>query len=209
MRILIDGQPAESAVPTESVHDAVSQIGEKLNQSGRVILSVRVNGNLIPLEAVGRTSGSVEILEISSASTRDVAIDVLRGCSEHMPRLIDAFTDCAKKIRTGDIRGAMVIIEEAVSTWLELERGTESAMTALGLDWDDVRIKSGTTIGEAQSAGAIVREIHRLLEETQRVLESADHVELGDLLDYDLPPVLRAYQVALVNLADLGNAPRH
>lgn len=134
---------------------------------------------------------------------REVAAEVLQGCAEHLSKVMDVFTRAARELRGSDPREGMVTLEQGLQLFIELVEGTGSAMKVLGRGWDGVFTTNETPAEE------VVAELNRLLEETQRAFENRDTVELGDIMDYDFPPLLRAYQEVLYDLAAKARAPLH
>jgi hypothetical protein len=206
MQILIDGQAVE-IVPPEGGFDKIApEISRYCGERKRVVTGYTVDGSLLPggaePEAKGIDAESIQKIEVSTSTIREIAAEVFRGCAEHIPNLIQGFSDAVRQFRKGDQREGMVVTENALSLWLAVQEGAESGMKALGLNWDSV-VAPGSKEGDpALPAGQVLVEINRLLDETHRVMESGDTVELGDIFDYDLPPLLRAYQSALYLFAE-------
>jgi hypothetical protein len=104
----------------------------------------------------------------------------------------------------------MVLVENSIDFWIDLAHGTVSALRVVGLDFDSAL---GTADNNLESLdfppSEVVFRINQLLDETQRAFEDSDTVEIGDILEYDLPPLLVAYQSILRNLSTLCATTLH
>jgi len=209
MKVTIDGQLADITLPTESASELVNALMKHCAKDNRVVTAVNLDGTEIPLhnpeEAQGIDLNSAETVEVTSGTARDVAVNVLSSCADHIPHLIEGLGAAAGALQKGQEAEGMETIATALTFWLDISEGVASGMKVLGLDFDSVELPSSE--GEEtsqQRPSETVAKINSLLEETQRALEENDTVEIGDLLDYDLPPLLRTYQGALYRLAEKG-----
>lgn len=207
MRIQIDGVPADLASPTGDLAEVLSAITSHCTLQKRAITAVLLDG--IPLAVGGGELPNTahvhpeSLLEVKTGPMREVAAEVLHGCAEHLSKVMDVFTRAARELRGSDPREGMVTLEQGLHLFIQLVEGTGSAMKVLGHGWEGV-FTADETPGEE-----VVAELNRLLEETQRAFENSDTVELGDIMDYDFPPLLRAYQEILYDLAAKARAPLH
>jgi hypothetical protein len=212
MKILVDQEEIDLFPLPQTFKEIQERIIHHCAEKKRIALKLLVDGHLVEFKGdlpQGITLENLELLEVTTGSTRDVATNVLRGCAEHIPRLEEGLTEAATVIRRGQQQEGMNILASSIDLWLELVSGTENAMRVSGLEWNAVRVGLPGVPEESVLGSLVVSQLDALLEEIQRVIEDQNQVELIDILEYDLPPVLKAYQEALFALADLAGRPVH
>jgi hypothetical protein len=206
MQIKIDGQPFTLPSKVSQFQEALDQVVRACGKDGRVVSRLLINGEEHPAWGASQTAAvgieDVQTLEVETSASRAIALEVLNGCAAHTPPLIENLSLCARLLRTGQTQEAMSGIDGSLVLWLQLIAGTESALKALGMRWDDVSAVTEEEDSGGVTASQLVLNINDLLEETRRVMEKQDWVELADILDYDMPPQLRAFQKTLEKLAE-------
>ncbi len=205
MRIQIDGIPADLASPTGELAEVLSAITSHCTLQKRAVVGLLLDDVPFTVGTGDLPSSSRirpdSLLEVKTGPMREVAGDVLQGCAEHLTKVLDVFTMAARELRGNDPRAGMVTLEKGLHLFIQLVEGAGSAMKVLGRGWEDVRASDGSPAEE------VMGRLNRLLEETQRAFENSDTVELGDILDYDFPPLLRAHQEILHELAAKAREP--
>ncbi len=211
MKIIIDGEEVKFEEQPKSFPELLSQVSRLCSERRRVITLMHADnrrvygGNELPK---GLPFENLALLEITTGPSREVAAGVLRSCAEHLAQLSEAFAKTSTMLREGASQDGMSRLVEAVNLWLELASGTESAMRVVGLEWNSVEVFGGIdATGGNISAERIVGHLNEILEEIQRTIEDQDTLELVDILEYDLPPLLKGYQEALFKLAETAAKP--
>jgi hypothetical protein len=211
VKILIDGEEVKLEVQPKSFPELLSQVSNVCNERRRVITLMHADtrrvysGNQLPN---GLPFENLTLLEVTTGPSREVATGVLRGCGEHLAQLSDAFADTSSMLRGGATQEGMSRLVEAINLWLELAGGTESAMHVVGLEWGSVQVHDvNAAEGVMVSAERIVGRLNEILEEVQKAIEDQDTLELVDILEYDLPPILKGYQEALFKMAEIASKP--
>lgn len=211
MKILIDGEEVKFDEQATSFTELLAQVSRVCRDRQRVITQMEADNRRIFGGAElpsGLPFEKLTVLEVTTGPTREVATGVLRGCAEHMARLSEGFALTATKLREGATQEGLNHLVDAITLWLELASGTDSAMQIVGLDWASIGIHPANgEEGETLSAEVIVAELNALLEEVQRTIEDQDYLELVDILEYDLPPMLKGYQEALFLMVDIASKP--
>lgn len=207
MRIVIDGTDTDLSLDTRDLLEIQGALGKHCNAIGRVVTEFKVNGTEIPLlgpsDSPPPLAAEIQEIEVVSSPVREVATKVIHACGEHVSSLVQAVTAAAQQLRDGEKKEGMLIVEEALTLWVNLSEGTLSALQVLGLDFDSITTVASDG-GDNRTATEVLDQINGLLEETQRAFEDDDIVEISDILDYDLPPLLMKHQQILYLLAEEG-----
>ena len=211
MKILIDGEEIHFEEQPTTFTELLSQVSRVCSERHRVITLMHADnrrvfgGTELPS---GLPFERLDLLEITTGPSREVASGVLKSCGEHLAQLSEAFAETSAILRGGGVQDGMSRLVEAVNLWLELASGTESAMRVVGLEWSAVQVHGGNAAeGEMISAERIVGRLNEILEEVQRTIEDQDTLELVDILEYDLPQLLKGYQEALFKMAEIAAKP--
>lgn len=211
MKILIDGEEVKFTEHPTTFTELLAQISRMCNERKRIVIQMhadsrRVYGGIeLPN---GLSFENLSLLEVTTGPTREVAAGVLRGCGEHLALLAEGFAETVKHLRAGAVQDGMTRLVDAINLWLELASGTESAMRVVGLDWSSIQVHLANVTEEATvSADLVVGRLNELLEEVNKTIEEQDTLELVDILEYDFPPLLKEYQEALFQLAEIAAKP--
>ncbi len=211
MKILIDGEEVQFEERPTTFTELLSQIARICSEKQRVIIQMHADSRRVyaGIELpTGLSFENLSLLEVTTGPTREVAAGVLRGCAEHLALLAEGFAETVKLLRSGATQDGMSHMVEAINLWLELASGTESAMQVVGLNWSSVQVHLANVPEEAiVSADLVVGRLNEILEEVHKTIEDQDTLELVDILEYDFPPLLKEYQEALFQLAEIAAKP--
>lgn len=207
MQILIDQEPANVSLPEGDFSAAVNAVVKHCAEGGRVVTDLEVDGAAYSvdddsaLQAIDR--GSVECLSIRTESMEETARRILRSLAEGIPELIDAFAKVNENLQSRDVSAAFDRVEKAGEYWIEIVEACLSTVRALGTDFESVSAPApGGSGSETISGTEVLTRINNLLAETQTAFENEDNLEIGDIFEYDLPPLLRAFQRILYTLSE-------
>lgn len=205
MRLLIDGHEVEEVPEGVDFPTIFTQIVRQCGKQQRVVVSANIDGEdrtgIDPKDLEGIDVASVEMVKVTTAPLQEVSLNVLKECADSVPRLVEGFSDVARRLQAGNQAEGMGKADEAFAFWIEITGGVQSALTGLGLSFDSVSFPSQDS-DQALSAPQVLDRINDLLEETQRAFEDQDNLEIGDIFEYDLPPLLRYFQEALYLLIE-------
>jgi len=200
MKVLIDGHEVDEIAGNLDFREICTEIIRQCGRQNRVVVSIDVDGDVrtgVDVKGVEDIEASrVEVLKVQTAPVREVSLNVLKECADGIPRLIGGLSEAVGCLQSGDTEGGMCKVERALTFWLDTQTGVRSALRGLDLDFAAIVFpaKEGE---ETASASQVLDRINSLLEETQRAFEDEDSLEIGDILEYDLPPLLRLFQEAL------------
>jgi hypothetical protein len=211
MRVLVDGREMEEVPGGLDFPAIFTQIVRQCGRQQRVVIAANIDGEdrtgVDPKDLCDIDAASVELVRVLTAPLKEVSLNVLKECADSVPRLVDGFSEVARQLQAGNQTEGMRRAQESLTFWLDITAGVQSALSGLGLSFDSVSFSSRDTEG-ALSAKQVLDRVNALLEETQRAFEDQDNLEIGDILEYDLPPLLRYFQEALYILIEKAPLPK-
>jgi len=207
MQIQIDGQPQKIDIPNEGMEPAVQAILRHCADEGRVVIAIRADGEELPEfegpALAGMDISKVEVLVAETDTIESVAGNILRSSAESIPQLIDEFSAINQDLQSRNVESGLQRTEKAVTFWISIVEGCLKSIILLQRDLDSTQVTVSGPSGETQMAGnEVLQKINALLEDTQTAFENQDNLEIGDIFEYDIPPLLRAFQQVLFQLAE-------
>ena len=198
MDVIVDGERNyEFKGEPKDVLSALAAVDQLLQERGRVMLSVSLDGEAVtPEELPGRLDGTpldaVGVLEVRSSAVADLVREELRGLEESLPELPVACRKLAEVFHGETPEEGFEPFDELANIWSHVKAQQVRIATALKLDL------AGFEVG-GRPIATHHEELNAFLEEAVQALHDGDCVLLGDLLEYELAP--RAEQeLALVEL---------
>ena len=187
MEVILDGQSnyAVQGEP-EDVFAVVASISDHLHEQGRVILSVKVDGqSIMPADMVQKLEGAatdeVRVIEVESAAIADLVNTCLKELAEVLPELPKACQAMSEVFQGEAPEAGFEPFQQLADIWHNVKSRELQVINALGLD-EDVLAVDGAPLAQTQE------ELNGYLAEAAEALEAGDFVSLGDLLAYELAP---------------------
>lgn len=209
MNILIDGQSKEIEDTGTGMESLLKSVLKVCADDRRVVTGVRVNGEDLPefegpgLETIN--TSEIETVEVETQPIDEVAHNILRTSAESIPQLIDEFSLVNQELQSRNVESGLKRTENAISFWISIVEGCLKAIMILQKDLDAIQVTVSDSRGDStQTGNEVLRKINSLLEDTQTAFENQDNLEIGDIFEYDLPPLLRSFQQVLYQLAEEG-----
>ncbi len=204
MLIVIDNQSTEVDLPEGDFSAAVKGILKYCADESQVVTSITVDGTqFLELEDesfLSHDRGTVERVEVSTQSVKETAENILHSAAEGIPQLIEEFTLINQDLQSRNLTSGLERTENALTYWISIVDGCLKAIQVLGHDLNTLTVSIS---GEAEVTGmALLEKINSLLGETQTAFENQDNLEIGDIFEYDLPPLLRSFQGILFQLTE-------
>lgn len=180
---------------------------ESLAQSRhRVITGVVVDGRnyqtLDCQELCDRDPAQIVRLEVGTENPRTLSITILYDTARYMPRLSSGLEKVADLLQRREEPQALELLQECLSTWMELTQGMRGSMITLGLDPEEVEL------GES-NLGLVYEEILDFLSDVTEAMEDGDYGELSDLLEYEVAPRLLAVEEGIYRMIHLAERKLH
>ncbi|MFP4501915.1 MAG: hypothetical protein ACLFTT_13015 [Candidatus Hydrogenedentota bacterium] len=170
----------------EDVFSALAAIDKHLQEQGRAMLEVKVNGEtLAPDDLLARLESTaienVHTLEVRSSDLAELVANSLTDLEAALPDLPEACRMLAELFHGESPDQGFGAFNELARIWSHV-KAQQARITAL-LQLDMAQL----TVGD-KPADQFHEELNQFLEEAATAIESGDCVLLGDLLEYELAP---------------------
>ncbi len=187
MEVIVDGKEGfPENDQAETVFDLVVAIGRSLQEQGRSIMAVQVDGQAISAENLMNTMKDkpleqVQRIAVTSEDTRALVQESLSEIESSLPELPLVCQELARLFQSETPDAGFEPFERLAAIWGAIKERELMVANSLELPLEDLRIGDQT-----------VREFHDdlngYLREAAEALKSGDSVLLGDLLEYELAP---------------------
>jgi hypothetical protein len=177
MPLLVDGIERNLSTTRQAFREEVTSVIENIQESGRFIRTVTLNGNEITVgDLLKRDLNSSDEVSVVTGSLDELIEDTMASAKEYTPRLIGAFAECTKLLRTGNIGEAGSLFSDAVQ----------------GVQWTFDVWRNLASFHPGPSP------VHELYEQSKNVIpqlfqawDSRDYVLLADVVEYEWIPLLQ------------------
>ena len=208
MDVIVDdikGYPYQAR--TGALTDVLSEIVERLDEAGRGLQSVEVDGQPVSPEHVmellgGRTVEETATLHVRSEAIATLAEQSLRDMEEVLPELAIACHALAEITQNEPPEVWKESFEDLAGIWRVVKTRQRQIASALDVDIDTLSLDGGVSLEQHQ------QEVEQHLMTAGKAVESADKAALGDVLTYELAP--RAETECAINtllLSRLSESP--
>ncbi|MBN2329837.1 MAG: hypothetical protein JXR73_22030 [Candidatus Omnitrophica bacterium] len=198
MDLKLDKQSVELIESGEStVQDVIKRVSEQLKKKNRVISEILVNGRAIggmnDPQLAEMNVRECESLALTSDEPRKLAHKVLYQIAEYMPRIHDALVETSNKIQSRQENEGMKLLEEIMTTWSVIYQGFRNSLIVTGLNLDQVSVDNKTLIDVNEL-------IHQKLEIVADLVQAQSYLELSDVLEYELAPLMPLLEEGIYKL---------
>ncbi len=200
MLIKLNGSDIELEVSGFSDMGELLEDIKKSRFSGtEFIVDIVINGNKVPPEelddVVKKPFSEVESLEIVTANPRDVSLSTLKNLDPFLENLVSLLEQSADKFRMEKEKDAnkfFISCVEGLQTFVGL---LDKIKTLNTLDLSSMTFES-VSVSEKEDA---LLKVSNSLYDSQK---SKDWVSLGDVLEYELVPIIRDWRAILPLLSE-------
>ena len=206
MEVMIDGIPASPPEDSAStVFDLVVSIGKQLQEQGRSIMAVEVDGNHVNAEQLVASMKDkpltvVHRILITSKDTQALVQESLSEIERTLPELPLACQELAKVFQSETPDAGYEPFQHLAAIWSVLKERELMVANALEMPLEELMI------GDL-SVEAFHDDLNKYLREATDALKAKDSVLLSDLLEYELAP--RAEKEAQIVAILKEEAERH
>ncbi len=206
MEVMIDGivgEPPEDSAA--SVFDVVVAIGKKLQEQGRSIMAVEVDGEPVSAEQLveamkDKPATAIQRLFITSQDTQMLVQESLREIERTLPELPLACQELAKVFQSESPDAGYEPFQHLAAIWSVLKERELMVANALEMPLEELVI-------DDLSVETFHDDLNKYLREATEALKVKDSVLLGDLLEHELAP--RAEKEAQIVAFLKEEAERH
>ena len=200
MDVLIDDQLADPPIdPSQTMSALIDEVRGRLSDTGRMVVSIECDGvelNADELDrAMTRSIGTYGRLAMRTCAPAelvegalDQALSCLRGSRAQCSTIV-------KHLAESNSAKAMSTLAGVLGTWHQVHEGMRNAIGLLGVDVARLSTSDVDIV-------VVFGEVRDLLIQIKEVVEARDTVLLGDLLQYELDPVVDRWERAIQCVRD-------
>lgn len=196
MELYLDEEALEVIEPAETpLRTVLERLSQDLHGKGRVICEVVVDGHYEGdwerEEFANRPVGELGSVRLKSEQPRRLAVRTLYDIVGYMPKVKDALVSVSAKLQSRQEEEALQLLADVSTTWLELTRGFQRAAQVVGIELGEINVVPADAEGDSpKSAESIQNDIQDMLEQAADHLDTQNFLELSDLLEYELAPLI-------------------
>lgn len=187
MEVIVDGEKNFSFDGTpDNMVEAVAAIVTYLQEQGRAMMAIEVDGKAVPSTALQETledmdTASVQIINVHSESLSALVDQTLSELEEYLPELPNACHSLAEVFHGEHPEEGFEPLSQIISIWSEVKQRQMQVANAIQLDLREITLQDASLEKRHD-------ELNTFLKECADALEKGDCVLLGDLMEYELAP---------------------
>jgi hypothetical protein len=202
MMVFVDDKPVD--LEGEALGELLFHAQQQAKADGRVIVEVRVDGQLVIGDELLRRRGDVIAgadVRLTSADPLALASETLYGLRGHLERAGQMQQEAAELLQQDDLPQAMGRIGKAIEVWQHSSPAVLQIAELVGIDCQTLEVH-GQTFPELTEA------LMKRLTDMRDLLMSRDSVALADSLMYEWPDAVEQWRGVVDALLDRVAAKR-
>ena len=189
----------------ETFKELIRKVELELVPKGRVLTHIYLNGEFLTSEQEELYSGfgiqDITSLEIKTAEPIELALVSLNDTLEYLPELSGSFEKAAKFIRRGDYHAGLALLDESLDLVQSFNVLLDGIRKVLMIDFFQIKLDPD----EGESIAILNQRLSELANEILEAAKSELWLELADLLEYELSPLLYRYLGAMPYIIEAIN----
>ena len=198
MELFIDDHQVDAeSVGDGTLGDALRHVQATLCSPGRLVVSLRCDGQDIPAGEMAGTLNqpvsSFQQLQISTSTQGDLVQETMTQAATSLSRTeaeCDRIADCLTEGKTAE---AMEALGNCMAVWQQIHDGVSKSVQLLQLDVTQMEIGGEPLID-------LIARPKDVLLQVKQALECQDHVLLADTLKYEFSDVIREWHAVLTTI---------
>ena len=198
MKILVNDVPDLLEAEADStLGRLLAEVQDWARNQGLVITSFELDGEVLTLErqrdlAAAGLDGWGE-LHVSTCLPERLAADTLQGLDDMLDRLERNHRAAGEEIQRGRREEGLRGLADGIEGWQLLQHTLGQILALLGLD-------PGATEAAGEPLARRIARLSGVLRDTDEAVTSSDYVALGDLLEYELAPMVTDWRAVVRDL---------
>jgi len=196
MAIFLDEKPAQLA--GTSLGEVLAQASEGLAVDGRVLVEVKIDGEVILGDNLGEKQGDEIVgseVHLTSADPKLLAVTTLGQVREQLPLATKLHEQAADHFQADNPSEGLKHIAEAIELWMVTQEAVLGSAGVVGLGLDEVKV-------EGEPISGFTDELIEQLQGLKDLITSKDTVALADALAYEWPAIVQRWDDLIVKLIE-------
>lgn len=196
MQIYLDNLAMDSDART--LGQAVAAARQALADTGRLIVEVRIDGQVIGADDLGERHDEAlagDELQLITADPADLARQTLMDVSDALAANAEPQQRAAELLRDDQPDAALAQVRDALAVWAQAQQSVLDSARLLQIDLDALTV-------DDQRVAQIVEGLAEHLRRIREQLLAADWLGLADTLAYELDDSIGTWQRLIDRLAE-------
>jgi len=198
MELFIDDAEVQHEVPMAgTLEETVRFVQSDVCPPGRLIVRLRYNGDDVKenqMTGVLKTpANSCQRLEVFTGTPEKLVAEAMEQASAALTNSEEASRDAAGLLTEGDSRGGIKALGECIGIWQQIHEAVVKSIQMLEIDPNTTRINGLPLADAIGKPGEVLLQI-------KRALQMQDHVQLADVLNYELHDATELWKAILAEL---------
>ncbi len=200
MQVLLDGQPVVCARST--VGTAIQSIAEQARARGRMIVEVKIDGELLKDEALmalaNGDGAGIRELALTSADPKDLVRETVLDAVDALEQVKADQAAAAEQVQQGRTEEALRTLQGAFVVWQTVRDVVSQGAAVLEVDLDTLELPGiDADCGFGPATAALLEHLGQV----RSALESQDWSALSDVVGYDLDADVTTWRTLLTAFA--------
>jgi len=200
MEISVDGNRRDVASMPATMGDLISDLKCELLDSGRVVLSLAVDGRAVDAryenEIAGRPVSDFQGITLSTADPKTLCLATLEEVANHIQPIIDESARISELIDQGRHSQAMGRIMPCLEVWGAVITAIHNIAQLMQVNLDEV------STGE-ESLTDSIRALVSVMQSIKAAMDSRDLVSIRDALKHEMPETAHRIAAQLDALSNM------
>lgn len=193
MDFFIDDKPF--ACSARDLGEALAAAQKPVEQAGRIIVEVRIDGRPVEDETLAKPSGvalSAQEVQFVTANPADLVGEALLSAAAMLEDIRSTQREAADLLTTDEPAKALEHIRAALQAWQHAQQSVQQSAALLRIDLDTLSVNG-------RQVAAVIDELAAKLHAIHQQIVSRDWVGLSDSIGYDLDACAQTW-VELLNM---------
>ena len=195
MELFIDERRTDPEGPvTGTLEEILRQVQSGLVTPGRLLVSVRCDGEAIPANDMAATLkrpiSSFERLEVFTSTPGELVADTMEQATVSLTQTEAACQQVADYLAEGNTAAGMEALGQCMTVWQQIHDAVGKSIRLLQVDPEQMEVNAERLID-------IIARPKEVLLQIKEALESQDHVLLADTLKYEFSDVARQWHAVI------------
>ncbi len=192
-----DAQVQHELSTTGTLEETVRLVQNDVCPSGRLIIGLRYNGGAIEenqmASVLNSPAKSCQKLEVFTGTPGKLVAEAMEQASAALSNSEEASRDAAGLLTEGDSQGGIQALGQCIGIWQQIHEAVVKSIQMLELDPDSTYVNK-------QSLAEAIGKPGEVLLQIKAALQTQDHVQLADVLNYELHEATELWKAILAEL---------
>jgi len=196
MSIYLDDRqlPVDALAADATVAQVLDLARAEAARTGTLIVGLRCDHNPVPAEQIeellAQPAGGYQRIDLLTGRPKELVLEALEQTRSAFAQTFASLKRASDDISAGRIGEAMRSLSDCISTWVSAHQAVVQSANLMQMSFDQLQFNG-------QPASVWLERLASRLSDLRTAIEARDHVQLGDILRYELDETLREWEQML------------